>query len=223
MIWSAFKTAVENFMPGDAMRQNCADMIELQTRVAVRHLQRLIPFYQEGHITYFAYTDGTLTGSYAMSFVYPDSMVKPRPKELWVVTTVDSDPDYAYAAGEYCERAYADDYPWKDRWDMRCCPPNKYAVSWDTKGGGFWLFPALEEGYMAELHWDGLYSGWADDDECGMDEDEADAVADYIRSQIRMEVDRDPAAAAAFMTSWRNKVRRLHVDAVRRTNQTTQK
>jgi|GEM_PF-4462763 len=212
MNWANFKNLVKSLMPGDAMRQNCSAIIDLHTKVGVRHIQRLVPQYQTGHITEFEYADGTLIEPYAMEFNYSSEMVDVRPRELWIVGD-ESD--------GLCYRALADDVPWESRFDLKCNTPRKFAVAWNPKGTGFWISPALEEGYKCELHWDGIYSDWGDEDECGLDIDEADAVADYVRSEIRKEVDRDHQAAQAFYASWMAKVRRLHVDKNMRTKQST--
>jgi hypothetical protein len=72
----------------------------------------------------------------------------------------------------------------------------------DPQGNQFYLYPKLEGDFILSVHWDGRKVDFQDDELVPFDQDAAQAVADYCKAKIALEVDRDPARSKDFMTEY---------------------
>lgn len=221
MKWANFKSSVLKFMPVDSVRQNATGIIELQTKAAVQHLQRLIPAYRRYGTRYYKPQDGKQIGE-AMEFPYPDLSECVMPESAFLVSTFEVDftgYDQPYEVNDGCIRIRLSDYPWSQRYDLKCGAVQGYFVSFSDDTGTFWAYPAVIDGWRVELNYSAVDASFNDDDETGLGELEADAVADYVKAELRKEIERDMNDAALFMAEWRRKVRNLHALAVERRRQ----
>jgi hypothetical protein len=218
MTWLEFTTEVKANIPVDAVRHNTGTMFTSQLKGAVRRVQKIIPFYRQGHQNWFAYAD-TVENGYTSIIEMPAGNEDVRPTNMWLVNTGE---DYET---EPCWVQPLHDYPWRHRHDLSCgellifdC---QMAVAWHPHAEEFWVYPKIEsdEDVAVRMDWNGVKSNFANGDEVPFDEDVALAAADFIKTHFMREVERDPQMADHYALEFRRKLQLLHTDALERTRQ----
>lgn len=181
MTWSEFVASVRDRITVDADRLGPIQAgITRKIQDAVRDLQVFITGYREGHETLFNVADMTVYGS-AHAAPLPSGA---RPREA-----------YVYTASNTCAQRPVYPFPWDQRNELKCAavPGVETYMAIDPYAKQFVLYPALAEGQVLQLWWDGVKTTFVDTDQVPFDELAAEAAAAYVKAYIAKEVDRDPA------------------------------
>lgn len=182
-----FKTAVGDLITVDHARFGTESYIPRLIRLGLIDLQRYVEQLQSGQKNVFTVFDVVQEGEANVGTLPEGAMVR----DLYYVTK-----DCP------CSQRPFVPYPWDNRFDLICGSPKisnwQYFVCIDPHAQEFTIFPALKETAELWLYWDGLKSDYADGDTTRFTEAEAEAVSQYVKYHLLLEVDKDPVLAGVY-------------------------
>ncbi len=203
-------------------------------RDAVIDLQRFIPGYRSGNSTTFKLADVTAVGQASLV----QMPVGALPKELYILSLDTA----KQATNPLCKRYRLDFYPWRSRQDMVCgrldftnwwvggfwpngCPPvptsccgitwlqsKAYVYTMAPHGKNFLVYPGLNDTTAVLLVWDGYKTEFGNTDTIPFPDGAAEAVANYVKWRIALEVDKNIALSREFQGAWRERRLSLYRD-----------
>ena len=188
-------------MPEHNRRHGIQTLIDRLMRAAVADLQRLIPYYQTDHVDLVSAATLTARG-YCSAGVFPEGEVN----AVRVIKLNGATPDYA----NFRELT---ELPWASRWDAiagsLAYPTSGILI--DPRVREYLVLPALTSTEVLEISWLGIKRDFADAEETPFDEDEADAVADYVKARIARQIDNDLQMAGSYENSYRSARKALYL------------
>jgi hypothetical protein len=178
---------------------------------ALLDLQSFVPQLREGHRTVFKPFD-VLEDGEASTGTIPDGAL---------ITDA-----YYVTQTCHCIRRPFVPYDWEHRFDLFCGKPRitgwQYFFATNPFADEFVIFPKLKDTSELWLYWNGVKGVFDDADVVKFGDEEAQAVAYYVKSHICREVDKDLLLAGSYWTSYAGSSAmmglrtRLHLDWKRR-------
>lgn len=195
MIYSEVRDAVRALVTVDGNRhgvsKGLATYFDRMVRLGLIDLQSYIEQLRANHRDVFTQTDLIQEGA-ASSGAMPDGKIR--------------DAYYITKGNCACVQRPLIPYPWANRNDLICGQSKlfgwRYFISIDPTASEFLIFPALTAGAELWLYWDGIKKTWADGDATRFTEEEAQAVAYYVKAHIAREVDKDLLLSASYMSDY---------------------
>lgn len=182
-----FKTAVRDLITVDSARLGTESYVPRLIRLGMIDLQRYIEALQSGQRSVFSPFDLVQEGEANVGALPEGAMVS----DLYYVTK-----------NCPCVQRPFVPYPWRNRFDLVCGSPKisnwQYFACIDPHAQEFTIFPRLKEDAELWLYWDGLKSDFVDGDVTTFTEAEAEAVSQYVKYHVLLEVDKDPVLAGVY-------------------------
>jgi hypothetical protein len=210
-----FKDACRDLITVDGARHGVslgsAKYFDRMITAALLDLQSFVPQLREGHRSIFKPFD-VLEDGKASSGTIPDGAL---------ITDA-----YYVTQTCHCIRRPFSPYPWEHRFDLFCGKPRitgwQYFFATNPFADEFVIFPKLADTSELWLYWNGVKGVFADSDVVKFGDEEAQAVAYYVKSHIAREVDKDLLLAGSYWASYAGSSAvmglrtRLHLDWKRR-------
>lgn len=236
--WHQFKSDVLGLMPQDSQRifaQGEGDYINRLIRLAVIDLQYYVPSFTKRHETLYypgdlvrdgAASVGTLPPGCRMeSMWFYDQRNRKRypvfgwPWERRFEMAQKEVPDYLFGSYQGMTASSYAAIELVNRMLMAAGACDKRGlVAIDPAQETFYLYPELKDGLLLSMFWSGRKLDFKENELVPFEEQAVGAVADWVRSNIAKEVDRDPARAADFMRDYALKRNMIYIDNKDRTN-----
>jgi len=193
--WASFVASVKDFCTVDGARHGVslgtAKYFDRQITAALLDLQSFIPQLREGHRSTFKKFDVDEDGE-ASTGTIPDRAVI-------------TDAYYVTKTCHCIQRPFVP-YPWEHRHDLFCGKPRiqgwQYFFATDPFADKFIIFPKLSDTSELWLVWNGVKGTFDDADTVKFGDEEAQAVAYYVKAHIAREVDKDLVLAGSYLTSY---------------------
>ena len=130
----------------------------------------------------------------------------------------------ATGAATHCNRTPVENYPWANRNDMICANPLIHVgatliaigpgLSGGTgRGADFYIYPKLDDKEVFEITYTVSDATHSDSDVVPYDLPMVEAVADYCKSKITREVDKDLKLSESYYGTFRKKRQELYVNS----------
>jgi hypothetical protein len=228
--WLQFKNEVQALMPQDANRLGMQDYLPRLIREAVIDLQQFIPSYRKRHESLYFPTDFVAEGAASVGTLPPQS-------ELTGAWLFRNATQQRYDI-EMCPWERRFDLVHGDRHELGC--DNQFMsmttasvqaiellnrlpqfrgkreryglIAPDPQGDSFYLYPAMCNGWILSLHWNGRKLDFRDDELVPFEETASFAAAAWAKSKIAGEVDRDAERAQMFMQEYELKRVNLYIE-----------
>jgi hypothetical protein len=190
-----WKASVRDLITVDGARHGVslgsAKYFDRMVTAALLDLQSLIPQLQQGHRDVFKEFDMTEEGEASIGEI-PDRAI-----------ITDS---YYVTKTCHCIRRPFVPYPWENRFDLFCGKPRivgwQYFIATSPFADRFVIFPKLTDTKECWLYWSGVKGIFDDVDEVKFADEEAEAVAYFVKSRITREVDKDLVLSGSYWTSY---------------------
>ena len=203
MTWSDFKQAVSDLITVDAERIGSEAYIERMIRLAVGEVQRLVPRYRKGHELTYAVGDVALDGE-ASIITLPDGQL--------TITEA-----YRLSEDDSCDRKPFKTYPFTNRNDLICGRVDTDLfpdlLSQNREATKLWIYPKLETGFEVQIVGEGIRMEFEDEDVVPFDERVAVVVAEFVKSKLAREVERDVRLAADYERTYKMGLNSLFTSA----------
>jgi hypothetical protein len=214
--YTNWKAVVRDLITVDGARHGVslgsAKFFDRLVVAALLDLQSFIPQLREGHRTVFKDVDLSEDGEASVGLI-PDRAVI-------------TDAYFVTKGTCHCLRRPFVPYDWASRFDLFCGKPRivgfQYFFSVSPFGDEFIVYPKVKSPAELWLYWNGIKSTFEDEDVVRFGDEEAQAVAYYVKSHIAREVDKDLVLAGSYWTSYAGGPAmmglrtRLHLDWKRR-------
>jgi hypothetical protein len=213
MLWSEFKTMVDELLAVERRRLGVQPFIDRQIRLGVGEIQRLIEYYRGGVTTTYEFDDVTRDG-------YASRLELPKGASLREI--------YHVKTGKIWVRRPLFEYPFSNRHDLRAGvlgigynnPQFRYALDHRAGARDLWIYPKLTKGYAVQVVWDSVLGrgeiNFKDTDEVPFDEPVANLVHEWVKMKLSREVDKDLATAHDYERTFRLGVSSLYADVQER-------
>lgn len=213
MLWSEFKTAVDELLAVERRRLGVQPFIDRQIRLGVGEIQRLIDYYRGGITTTFEFDDVTPDG-------FASRMELPKGANLREL--------YHIKTGRLWVRRPLHEYPFSNRHDLRAGvlgvgyenPYFRYALDHRSGARDLWVYPKVTEGYAVQVVWDALIGRgeitFKDTDDVPLDEPCASIVYDWVKSKLAKEVDNDLQKAREHERAYKTAISSLYSEVQER-------
>lgn len=202
--WKEFTDQVTGMLTTDADRAGIELYRPAILRQAVIRIQSLIPELRVGHEVIYYPSDLVVEGHASRGVLPPQAAIR----DIWLVKL--------HQDGRSCFRFQTMQWPWKDRFALvnGKVPINggQSYFSIDPQGYEFMVFPQVFDCWLISLFYDGQKLDFQDGELTPFTEMMAGAVADYMKSEIKREVDTDLALKRDYMQSFQDKTSLLHLD-----------
>ena len=195
MTWAEFKAAVKVLLTTDANRAGATSYVDALIRLGVIDLQHHIKAMRTGFVTTYTPDDMDTVGE-TSSGNMPGNVTVTSLTMVKTDHTCCRKPYVPYVGG------------WEHRADLTCqnaTLKDNYWCVFDPYGETFSVYPQLEDGYEAQMIWDGVKKDWADDDAVltsYTDERVALAVAEFVKARVAREVKNDLQMANSYSQSF---------------------
>jgi hypothetical protein len=210
-----FRTAIRDLVTIDGARHGVslgsAKYFDRMITAALLDLQSYVPQLRERHREVFKEFDLTQEGEASVGTV-PEGVI--------------TDAYYISTATCPCTSRPFVPYPFESRMDLFCGKPRitgrQYFLIVDPFGDKFIVFPKVTPTSAIWLYWSGTKGAFGDSDVVRFGDEEAQAVAYYVKSHIAREVDKDLVLAGSYWQSYAGNASmmgirtRLHLDWKRR-------
>ncbi len=214
MTWLQFKNAVKELLPVDKDRGNIASFLTRSISNGVLDIQTYIPFYRAPKTAQYNKSGpaGKLpltTEGNASAGNLPSGA---RPLEAWVVQL--TDPKVDESDDKECNRYPLSPYPYRNRHDLTCAMPSIYGGrSFISIGraGDFMVYPSIDDNAVLELHYDAVDATHDDSDNVPYDDEVVQAVSDFCKAKISLEVDKDAQLNTVYMGQYMAQRRKLYL------------
>ncbi len=212
--WGEFTDACRALMPMENQRLGLQDedgvdgFITRNIRLAVIDLQNYVTTYRKNHETIY-YPQDFVTEGFASKAVAPPHA---HIKEIWFINNKADD------AGNFRYPATRMDYG--QRFELingiKLLPDQHGRIAFDDAGYNFYAYPVVGDGWVLSVFWDGMGVGnvkldFQTDELVPFEEDCAECVADYVKSKIAREVDKDMQMYGSYRDSFMSKRRDLYL------------
>lgn len=213
--WAEFKSEVTGLMPQDAQRLGLEDYLPRLMRLAVIDLQDFIPAYRNRHEIIYHAQDFATDGAAGVGVLPPSAQLR----DCWMFDTATK------------RRFAVIGFPWERRFELAkseiteledlivptaaslaaaetagavtAAAGNRVGLlAVDPQGAQFYLYPKIEGSFLLSVHWDGRKVDFQEDEQVPFDQDAAQAVADYCKAKIALEVDREQQRHNSFMSEY---------------------
>ncbi len=233
MQWSDFVLEVNAQLSVDANRRGLEAFRDRFMRNAVLDLQRYIPAFRQGLTTTYLSTDVEALGQCSLVEM-PNGA---KPKELYAYSTKDGDNPlcrryrldfYPWEKRQDLICGKLDFMTWWGAWNwpVGTCPQNPPANvdgwSWARRKGyvytiaphgrSFLVYPAINDEMALLLIWDGYKTEFSPTDTIPFYDGTAEAVANYVKQRITLDVDKNPGLAREYVAMWRERRLSLYRD-----------
>lgn len=211
MKWSDFTAAVLVDLPVDNDRINVAtgtpNYLEHQILYSVIEIQKLIPFYQNGHETIYGPNDLVRDGLASVGSLPVGQQCRP----------LDA---YYKKVGKQCMSQPFVQYPWSSRYDLVCGAPRvtncQFLMAIDPWGQQFTVFPSVGDLHQISLFWNGVKTSFVAADETPFDMDVVEIVGLFVKGKIARLVDHDLQENASYMMDYFRKRSLLYATTLER-------
>lgn len=198
--WSQFVAAVNGLLPVDSQRIGPVQpYILLLIRLGVIELQNFIPAYRKGHETLYQASDFVGEGWASRATLPPQA----RPGDAYLVA-YDKNPDGTFKNS--CRRFPLVDFAWENRMALVnskvALNAGKGMICFDRQAETFYVYPSVKDGQNISLFWEGLKINFQDNESTPFDEQMTLVVADYCKSRLSREVDKDLPLKADYKESY---------------------
>lgn len=204
MTWLSFKNKVKDFLSVDAKRQGMSTFIDLQIKRGVTDLQDLIVCYRSGHTITYDADDFSPFGEASIARL-PAGSMPIRGKMIKI--------------GSHCIIHPLTEWPWNHRDSMVCAAVpiirGQYWIAFGPQDGEFMVYPQVSEPWAVQIEYDGFKTDFADTDETPFEEDEAEAVANFVAWKIQQRIGADRSAAESFRQTYYGAGREMIGDRMR--------
>ena len=216
MTWAEFQGVVKELLPVDKDRGNIATFLTRSIKNGVLDIQSYIPFYRTGKPAQstIAPPAGKLPLTTEGNASAGNLPSKARPVEAWVVQL--DDPKVDDSSDKECNRYPLSPYPYRNRHDLVCAMPEIYGGRSHItigKAGDFLVYPSVDDDAVIELHYDTVDASHADSDNVPYDDEVAQAVSDYCKARISLEVDKDAQMNGIYFNQYLTQRRKLYLGA----------
>lgn len=197
MTWAEFKQQVLVDLPMDNARIGIAtgnpNYLEHQLLYAIIEIQKLVPFYQQGHETIYGQDDVVREGLASVGSLPSEDQCRPGDA-------------YFKNVGNVCVSHPFYPYPWGNRYDLICGNPRLYNSQFymaiDRQAKTFIAFPSIGADQKIVLAWEGVKTSFDNDETVPFDVDVANAVSLFVKSRISRLVDHDLAEAGSYYADY---------------------
>ncbi len=194
--WSQFTAAVTALLPVDSARiGSIPALIGLWTRQAVIEIQRLIDAFRTGHETLYHASDFVLEGYAARATLPPQGKLRGS----WLVIY---DKDQNGKALPNCKRHSLDSYDYGNRMALVhgkvAVNDGRGVICIDPQVRYFYVYPGVKDCQAVSVFWDGIKTEFQPDELTPFTEAMTQVVADYVKSRIALEVDKDIPLSEKF-------------------------
>lgn len=211
--WGEFCDSVRALMPMENQRLGLQDengvdgYITRNIRLAVIDLQNYILTYRKNHETIYYPQDFVTEGAASRAVAPPHANLK----EFWLIKTEDGAENLRYPVTGL---------PYSRRFElineMVQLPDQHGRICMDETGYTFYIYPAVTDGWVLSVAWDGIGVGnvkldFKSDEQVPFEEDCAEAVADFVKSKVAREVDRNLADYDSYNKSYLVKRKDLYL------------
>ena len=222
MTWLDFKAAVRELLTVDSTRLNVQTFIDRQIRNGVVDIQSNIPFYRAGNVVTYS-LNGAIKDSEPLAEAEKASEGLLE-GDIRVLDAYFIDGQYSYDwqddlsesadSNSECSRRPIRQWPWPNRHDMICGATIGYdLIAISPQGGKFYIYPQVTSTDKVEIFYNGLKKSFADTDVTTFDDSVVEAVANFVKSKICREVDRDLDLFQSYWASYLADRSRLYLDA----------
>jgi hypothetical protein len=201
--WAAFQTAVLNLLPADKNRLGpVAATIALWTRLAVIEIQNFIPQYRAGHETLYLASDFVGEGYASVSSTPPGAMFRDA---YLVLYKKDHTGVVIQKPSASCTRTRLEPVAWLARMDLvhGRVPGDCAFITIGPEVHSFYVYPSVKDGQAVSIFWSGIKSEFNAQELTPFDTQMTLVVADWVKSRLAREVDKDLPLAADYMTSYK--------------------
>lgn len=214
--WAQFVAAVDPLLTVDADRAGTSDFKLATLRQGVIHLQNLLPGYRKRHETIYRPEDCVYEGKASKGIKPPESALR----DCWLCAIQTRNAECGVRSGTPTETGKASrrpvtPWPWAKRMEMvhGRIPVNDGVgcIAVDPEGYEFYVYPAIYDGWMFSMFWDGLKLDFKADEETPFDELFVGAVKNWVKAEFAREVEKDLAGHQSYMQSHVNDRRNLYL------------
>jgi hypothetical protein len=229
--WCEFKNEVLALMPQDANRIGMEDYLPRLIREAVIDLQQFIPAYRKRHETIYYPTDFVREGSACVGTLPPQCQLQgvwlfrnrnserfeverfPWERRFELVNSRHRGNDELGTSLMTLTASSVAAIELINRLPVSSAGIRRYGLmAVDPQGDSFYLHPAIENGWLLSINWNGRKLDYRDDELVPFEEPASYAVASWAKSKIAMEVDRDLQRAEAFFAEYAQKRVNLYLE-----------
>ncbi len=233
MQWSDFVLEVNAQLSVDANRRGLEAFRDRFMRNAVLDLQRYIPGFRQGLTTTYLKADVEALDHCSL-VAFPAGA---KPKELYQYSINPADDQYCkrhrldfypWERRQDLLCGKLDFMAWWGAWNwpVGSCPPNPpanvngwnwlqrkgYVYTIAPHGKNFLVYPALNDETALLLVWDGYKTEFLVADTVPFSDGTAEAVANYLKWRITLDVDKNPGLAREYQAMWRERRLSLYRD-----------
>jgi hypothetical protein len=202
--WEQFRAEVGALLTVDSNRLGGGDFVSLMVRQGCINLQSHIQKYRLSNESLLLPGDFIQEGKAARA-VLPEDAV------LTGISLIKLNDDGSFNRYD-CVK-----HDWKLRHELTFgyTPLNdgnpRYAI--DPEGYTFYIYPALEDGMMLALNWNGIKVDYRDDEEVPFDEGAVMAVAEFVKAKCAREFQNDVNMHNSYWTTFLIQRRELLLNA----------
>lgn len=205
LTWSAFLERVKTFMPLVRNRLGLQDVdgqpgyISSMIKLAVLDLQEYIAAYRVAHETLYYPDDFVTEGTASIGVLPPGAILR----ELWFFN-LEKGVRYGMAREDWLAR-----FKMVNQVTNLYDNQGRFAV--DPAGYKFMIYPRSLGSLLVSVQWDGKKQDFKDDELVPFTLETAIAVADFVKSKVAREFEKDLKSADSFMGDYLLKRRQLFV------------
>ena len=223
MTWAEFKTAVRVYLTVDSNRLNTQDFVDRSILSGVIDIQSYIPYYRvHGSVTYSL--NGTIKDTEPLAVdESASSGALEGDMRITDAYFVDGKEDYdwqddlseAADSNSECFRFPLTVWAWANRHDLLCgAAEGHHAISIHPNGVNFIVYPQVTSTDKIEIFFQNIDRTFSDTDQVPFgDEEVVQAVAEYVKSKLAREVDRDIQMHMSYLSSYEKLRQRIYLDA----------
>jgi hypothetical protein len=198
MTWGAFQSLVLTQLPWDANRIGASEnFVPQQIRNGAIDLIDYVPRYRTGREDVYYETDFTTDGMASVGALPPGS----TPREFWVTDL------------GLLSKHRARPYDWNSRFDLvhgRIIHNNfQPLLAISPQSDRFYIYPRICGRKVLSVFYDSFRLDFSDNDLVPMEEDAAQAVADYVRAKTLLHIEHNAPESELYMKHYALKRRNL--------------
>lgn len=212
--WSAFKTAVKALLTVDKNRQGLNTVLDEWIKHAVIDIQEAVPYYRQGESVIYS-NDGAVRDSEAVTYNGYASVgaltYGADIQDAYIITgseDFDCPLNAEQCYDENCRllRMPVTNFDWGNRYDLIAGIPKLAGyglMAMDRRGLKFVVYPQIGDDKLLEVYYDKVRHDFTDGELVVFDKDFEEAVALFVKANIKREVDKDLALYSAYLTDVR--------------------
>lgn len=205
LTWAGFVAAVESNLSLDKDRLSEGDEKDAWIKSCVKEIQELVPAYRSGHQSIYLPADTAPDGFSSRIVLPPGTITKINIVKLETLADGETPEEGRHAVTPV---------PFSELDNLRhgladvshgngyiCVDPQRYTA---------WVYPQIKANHMIHIWWNGLKDDFSDDDQVPFDRFVAEAVAYFVRAEMRRGIEEEIQLFTSLEADYRKRRLALH-------------